>query len=38
LQWPENLLTFNGLMTLTATIGFRHLRRTWISHPGWVAV
>jgi hypothetical protein len=38
LQCPEKLLTFNGMIKLSATFGFRHLRRPWNDIPGWVAV
>jgi len=38
LQCRENLRTFNDMMNTQAALGFRHLRRFWIGHPGWVAV
>jgi hypothetical protein len=38
LQYPEKFSTFNRMMNSQASLGFRHLRRIWNGHPGWVAV
>jgi hypothetical protein len=37
LQCSGYLRKFNGMKTLTPTVGFRHLRRSWTTIPGWVA-
>jgi len=38
LQSLAQLRRFLGMMTFESTIGFSHLRRTWIEIPGWVDV
>ena len=38
LQWVGKLRKFSGMKTTRAAVGFRHLRRPWVRHPGWVAV
>jgi len=38
LQCPGKIRTFNDMMNTLAAVGFRHLRRFRIAHPGWVAV
>jgi hypothetical protein len=37
LQCQRDFRKFNAMKTFVPTFGFRHLRRSWMIIPGWVA-